>query len=404
MTVPNGKLIGILSLGFIVCAWSSAHALNMKQAFNEGKFQGQIRTYNNTLNFQHGPDKYGTAFGGRLAFETKADHLYGFSGGVGYYTANDLSTNHDDVSARAPFTPTVDVDILGEAFLRYTGYDTVATAGRQLIDTPFANPADAFVVPVTFTGYSIINKSVPGLTINAHHILSVKTRESQKFVDVGHFVAGRAGGVAQNTDGNSILGLTYDWHKLKVQAWYYRFADMFNQEWFQADYDVDLGGDYTPYVSAQYGMEKGLGSELLGTVDSKMAGVKLGMKAFGANFSLAMNNVSDNRYLMPYSYFTDITYTNSMISGMGNVAAGTGYKAMLTYDFTSQLWGKLSYSKFEFKGDKDTSEADADVRYKFAGDFENLSLWLRAGYRDGANVPAGLADLIEYRSQLQYTF
>jgi hypothetical protein len=93
-----------------------------------------------------------------------------------------------------------------------------------------------------------------------------------------------------------------------------------------------------------------------------------------------------------------------MITGMGNILAGTGYKAMLTYDFNPQFWGKLSYSWFEFKGDKDTAEADADVRYKFAGDLENLSIWFRTGYRNGSNTPAGLADLIEYRTQVQYTF
>lgn len=388
----------------LLCLSGAVHAASLKRAFSEGRFQGQIRAYNNTLNFQHGPDKYGTALGGKMAFETKADELWGFSGGVTYFTANDLSMNHDDPTARAPFTPTVDVDILGEAYLRFTGYDTVATAGRQLIDTPFANPADAFVVPVTFTGYSIINKSVPGLTVNLHHILSVKTRESQRFVDVGHFVQSRNGGTAKNTDGNSIAGLTYDWQKLKAQAWYYRFADQFDQTWFQADYDFSMGGDYTPYVSGQYGTESASGEKLVGGLHSTMAGVKAGVKAFGANASLAVNTVSGDKFLTPYAYFTDVAYTNSMITGMGNVLAGSGYKAMLTYDFNPRLWAKLSYSWFEFKGDKDTSEMDADVRYKFGGELENLSIWFRAGYRNGSNTPAPLADLIEYRSQVQYTF
>lgn len=382
----------------------AAHSTSLKQAFSEGKFQGQVRACNNTLNFQHGPDKYGTALGGKMAYETKAEQLWGFSGGVTYYTANDLSTNHDDPAARAPYTPTVDVDILGEAYLRYTGFDTVVTAGRQLIDTPFANPADAFVIPITFTGYSIINKSVPGLTINLHHILSVKVRESQRFVDVGHFVQGRNGGTAKNTDGNSIAGLTYGWRKLKTQAWYYRFADQFDQTWLQADYDFDMGGDYAPYISGQYGTENASGEKLVGGFNSTMAGVKAGVKAFGANASVAVNTVSGDKFLMPYSYFTDVAYTNSMITGMGNILAGTGYKAMLTYDFNPRLWGKLSYSWFEFKGDKDTSEADADVRYKFAGDLENLSIWFRTGYRNGSNTPTALADLLEYRTVVQYTF
>jgi hypothetical protein len=71
-----------------------AGAASLKQAFSEGKFAGQIRAYNNFLD-QTSTDKqlYGTAFGGRLGFETKAEHLWGFSAGLGYYTANDLGTN-----------------------------------------------------------------------------------------------------------------------------------------------------------------------------------------------------------------------------------------------------------------------------------------------------------------------
>jgi hypothetical protein len=93
-----------------------------------------------------------------------------------------------------------------------------------------------------------------------------------------------------------------------------------------------------------------------------------------------------------------------MITGMGNIAAGTGYKAMIGYDLTSQLWAKASYSWFEFKGDKDTTEMDADIRYKFAGDLENLQIWFRTGYRNGSNAPAGMPDMLEYRTQVQYTF
>jgi len=395
-----------LILSAMIFSSGAVFAASMKQAFQEGKFTGQIRVYNNTLDFQGAKYQYGTAFGGRMGFETKAEHLWGFSGGVGYYTANDLGTNKES-AARAPFTPTVDVDILGEAFVRYTGFDTVATAGRQLIDTPFANPSDAFVIPVTYDGYSIINKSIPGLSINAHHMTGVKTRQAQAFADTGRFTMGRLGAPAasqKDTGGTSILGLIYEVGKLKVQAWHYTFDDIFNMEFAQADYDIDLGKDWTPYVSGQYGMETETGDKLMGDVDSKLYGLKAGVKAYGANFFVAFNKIENQRYLMPYTYFTDATYTNSMISGMGNIAAGTGYKIGVTYDFTSQFWGRLGYSKFDFDNGTDTGEMGGDLRYKFTGDLENLQVWFRVGYRAGDTPPAALVDLTEYRTQIQYTF
>ena len=392
-------------LGVLLCGSVGASAASVKQAFSEGKHQGQIRVYNNTLALQHAPDKYGTAFGGKLGFETKAEHLWGLSLGVGYYTANDLETNKNNAVARAPFTPTVDVDILGEAFARWTGYDTVLTAGRQLVNSPHANPSDAFVVPITYTGYSVVNKSITGLTINAQYLMSIKTREAQKFVNVGDFILTRNAGVAKDTKGTSVFGLVYEHSPLKIQLWHYGFADFFNMQWLEADYGFDLG-TYKPYLSAHLGLENDTGEKLLGNVDSKLVGVKAGVKAFGADLSFAYDKVSTGTFYSPYTYFTDGMYTNSMITGISNVDSGHAWKTMLLYDITTQWWAKLSHSRFKFDAGTDFSESDFDIRYLFSkeGDLDGLSALVRVGYRDGSNSPAGYADLIEYRTQLQYVF
>ncbi len=359
---------------------------------------------------QQAPDKFGTAFGGKLGFETNSEHLYGFSLGAVYYGANDLGTNKE-ISARAPFTPTVDVDILGEAFVRWTGFETTLTAGNILIDTPFANPSDAFVVPITYTGYSLINKSLSGLTLQVHHLTHIKTREAQKFAEIGNFIFSRrsappgpAPSIPPDTVGTSIVGGIYDWQKLKLQFWYYHFDELFNLQFGQLDYDWSGGSRFAPYISLQGGNENSMGKEWYGNFNSSLSGAKLGVKAFGADLSVAMNNVSGSGFVMPFTYFTDITYTNSMISGIGNVASGTGWKSVLQYNFTSQLWGRAYYSSFKFAGDKDLSETGFDLRHKFKGDLDKLSLWFRVGYRSGNDNPAGYPDLLEYRTQIQYIF
>jgi hypothetical protein len=257
---------------------------------------------------------------------------------------------------------------------------------------------------VTYDGYSLINKSVSNLSINAYHVTGIKNRQAQDFTDTGRFTLGRLGGVPRDTHGTSILGLIYDKQVWKAQAWHYTFDDVFNMEFAQADYDIALGGDWTPYVSGQYGMETETGDKLLGNIDSKVYGLKAGVKAFGANLFVAADKVEHQAYLMPYTFFTDATYTNSMISGMGNVAAGTGYKVGVSYDVTPQYWVRLGYSRFDFDDNTDMGEMGGDLRYKFTGDLENLQVWFRAGYRTGDTPPAGLGDLTEYRTQIQYTF
>jgi hypothetical protein len=222
-------------------------------------------------------------------------------------------------------------------------------------------------------------------------------------VNVGQFITGRFAKPVKSTDGTLVFGLTYEIEKLKVQAWHYGFADMFNMEWLEADYSFDLLG-HAPYVSAHYGSEADSGGKLLGTMDSRLTGVKIGSKLNAADISVGYDNVSKDKFFSPYTFFTDATYTNSMVTGISNVAAGNAWKVTGTYDFNPQLWGKLSYSKFKFNDGTDTSEADFDVRYKFTGDFAGLSLWFRTGYRDGDKTPAALPDLLEYRTQLQYVF
>ena len=77
---------------------------------------------------------------------------------------------------------------------------------------------------------------------------------------------------------------------------------------------------------------------------------------------------------------------------------------MFLYDLTEQWWMKLSHSRFDFNAGTDTAESDFDVRYTFKEDFEGLTILFRTGYRDGDTPPGALADMIEYRTQIQYLF
>lgn len=382
----------------------TANAASLKRSFTEAKFQGQIRGYSNVLDFQNSNDRYGTAFGGRLSFETSADQMFGFSGGVGYYTANDLGTNRPDVGSRAPFTPTVDIDILGEAFLRWRGLNTLATAGNQLIDTPFANPSDAFVIPVTYTGYSVLNKSIDGWTFSGHHLNFIKARESQEFIDVGTFVTSRFGAAPARTGGTSILGAVYKKERSDLQAWHYTLPDIFTIEYLQAEHELDLQVPYAPYASLQFGFQKESGSAHLGHNEATLSGARVGAKAYGANVSLSANVVSRNRFVMPYTYSSDPSFTNSMLSGLGSYRPGNAWKLQATYDFSDKTWARVSHALLAFDDSTDTVETDVDLRHKFKDDLENLSVMLRFGRRTGKTPPASLPDLTEYRTQIQYVF
>lgn len=388
---------------FLMVALANA---DIKGAFGGAQWSGKLRTYNNYLNFYGATkDRYGTAFGTQMGFLTKSDELAGFSLGLKYYGANDLQTNKEDTAERAPFTPTVDVDTLGEAYLKYTLGQTKAIFGRQMLVTPFANPADAFVVPVLFTGYSVYSTPVEKLSVQVHHMNRVKTREAQDFANIGVFSASRFGGTVQETAGMSIAGVSYGEAVLNGQVWYYSLADIMDMAYARVNYTMSGLESMTPYFNIQYGSQSDNGDKILGTIDSTLTSVKAGVKLGKLDISLASDVVSDNTWRSPFAYFTDTLFCNSMITGMSNIDDGNCFKLMLLYNVTDQLWTKLSHAQFNFENDMKMSGSDFDVRYKFSGSLEGFQIWERLSYRKRSDdVAGGLPELMELRTQLEYVF
>ena len=127
--------IGCMSVAFA--------AETLEEAFHEGKVNGNIRAHYNERHYASRPDATAFALGGGLRAETGS--LYGFNLGVGFYTAQDLGLNDDD-PIKVDSRMGSDVEVLGEAYVNYSAWDSTFTLGRQKINTPFANPIDVFII------------------------------------------------------------------------------------------------------------------------------------------------------------------------------------------------------------------------------------------------------------------
>ncbi|MFT7823180.1 MAG: OprD family outer membrane porin [Sulfurimonas sp.] len=241
---------------------------------------GYIRAGYQNTDIAGDTDYTDTALGGKLHIETASWN--GISAGASFYTTNVAG---NDEREGIPF---FDADndsysILGEAYLKGQWGNTLVKAGRQEIDTPFADTDDIGMVPNTFEAAVLVNTDIKDTTIVLAHI------EKWAGVDVSHDPAEfeRLNG----DDGVQTLGITYEGDEgLMLSGWYYHGDTLVDISYIEAGYEahldgitLGLGGQY-----AQQDWESGVATEIMG------ASLSLGIDAAGLTLGAACNKADDN--------------------------------------------------------------------------------------------------------------
>lgn len=381
----------------------TAIASDVGEAIAASDVSGNFRSYYNTRDYDIKTDEAALAVGGAL--RVKTGDLGGFKLGLGYYTAQDFGTNDSD-PAKVNKRLGSELEVLAEGFITYSANDTTVTLGRQKINTPFANAGDAFIVPFTYEGTSIVYKGISNLTLEADYINAIKNRNSDEFTEVGAWSANRYGVDTSASESTVILGATYAKDSLKVQAWYYDFEDMFTTSYLQANYGFAANGSVKPFVAFQYGSQAGSGDELLGEVDSSLVGVQFGAGFGKSKVTFAYNTVSEKdaykngAFLAPYNFSTSPLFTNSMLQNMENGDSGEAMKMTFNHSFP-KVKLKVSYAELEFDSSTDREAFDFDATY----DMSEFSPGLSLRYR--LEVVMSTVTSVEQtnqRFQLQYKF
>lgn len=378
---------------------------DLKSAFKEGKVNGALRSYYNHRDFETSENTSAFASGGNIHVETAP--LEGISVGATFYVSDDLNTRSDNPAKDNPNLPE-NVNILGEAYVQYETASDLLRIGRQLINTPFANPGDAFIIPVTYEAVSYVKKTAMGLTLSGHFLDRIKGRPDSAFVDTSAFSAGRYRVSDAPNEGVWVAGANYQNNQTALQAWGYHLPDQFNLAYLQADQSLQESFGVIPRFSAQYLHQRDDGAAVLGQVDTQTVGLKVAGSMGVTTAYLAWNHVEENAgafnnggILAPFNFSTSPIFTNSMIQTMENSTPGSAYKVGVDVNVTKNLGVALSHSVYNRIGAVDTDATDFDVTYKFAGSFDGLSLRLRVAMVS-ADVPA--AEVIEVRPQIQYVF
>jgi hypothetical protein len=371
-----------------------------------GLINGTVRAYYVTRQFDTKPDQHTFSPGGSLRLETPP--LHGVQVGLGYYWQHDFGISSDKPERQVvPIFTGKDVDILGEAYLKFSAFDTVITAGRQKLTTPFANPADAFPVPTLFEGISLTHR-VGNFSFGGYYLSKIKDRPSNEFENVGKFSTRRLGVTPEKTDGTIIGNIGYTNGGLGLEGWFYRFSDLFDMGLVQAKYITPEIHGFKFSFGAQGVLQQDQGQSLFGPMDSLGYGFTVGAATRRVDLIFSYNGVADRpgafrngAILAPYSYSNTTLFTNNLVSSPENADSGSVYKVGLNYRVAPNFSFLLSHAVFNFNNKPHIAETDIDWKYGLDRFIKNLSLRNRIGI---ITSEAKGSDMVDLRVQLEYTF
>ncbi|HEO99096.1 MAG: hypothetical protein JW682_08255 [Campylobacterales bacterium] len=238
--------------------------------------------------------------------------------------------------------------------------DTTLIAGRQLLGTPMIQGYDWLLAPGSFEAYTLVNTSIPDVTLVAAYI--DKWRPNNSGVDF------------QELDGdNWTISAGYAGEAFSVSAWYY---------------DVEALGYSQVYLDAS----------------TKLSGIELAAQYAGTDWDSADNSdafgikastkISDISLMGAYNYIDESTvgyvgwnglYTNSWNSTVAN-SVGHAFKVEAATEF-SDLSLTASYAYYEYDNAlEEGHEFDLIAGYALTDCISLDAIYSNTDYGDGENI------------------
>ncbi len=388
---------------------TAAHgAENLKEAFTRGEVSGEFRNFYYLRDYDRSTDRQDIASGGMLYFRTSP--LKGISAGITFYTGQDLfglSDSDNDVYGLLSKDENGNHEgfsVLAESFLQMDFFDTTVKLGRQELETPFVNGDDNRLVPQTTEAYTLVNKSIPGVTFTASYVAQMKGKASTEFVSMTEYAEIEGG------DEPIILGgLAYDGvDNLTLQAWDFHVVDLMNEIYLRADYSLSLSSEWAVYGSAQYLSQSDTGKKLGGPQDTYTYGMEVGIEGKGFQASVGYGAVGDQDIIYPWGHDFIVSL---MVNDLSR-AEEKGMMGVLKYKFDrigiQGLTGRIRHLDFNTpesgeNASYDFSETDLEAFYTFSGRLEGLELKIRHAIVNKDEALGG-DDYGDTRAMLIYAF
>jgi hypothetical protein len=381
-------------------------AESFKDLFLKGDFNGKLRSFYMNRHFDiSARTQESSALGAWLDYESAYWHHFGF--GIAAYTSLPFilhDVNKDGAQVLKPGQ--TGYVALGKIYFQAEAFKSRVRLFRQELNTPFLNPHDIRMTPVTYEAYTLQNWSIDNLELMFSHVTKIKKMTETQFKSLSS-----EAGFPGTKYGITMFGLTYLLKdSLKAQAWDYYAHNFMNMFFMQVDKTWKIQDEISIVGSIQGLYQHNIGRSLNGKFNASMLGAQFVFSWFDTELVLAYtiaDNSSDiQNPWASYPGFTSIMEEDNDLSGEKAWLVG------LTYDFSRFLVNGLSLSichAESYQPDSgsffnvDQYETDMNLSYRFKGKYEGLLLSLRAALVDHSFSVAG-ERYSDFRIIINYDF
>ncbi|HTJ27598.1 MAG TPA: OprD family outer membrane porin [Candidatus Limnocylindria bacterium] len=225
----------------------------------------------------------------------------GFSVGASYFYANPFDGCNDPRSASLTcatlsgaaatanpnhFNPTPDLPAYGlstiyETYVQYHKNGLDAKIGNQVLNTPWANAADARLKPYSFQGADVAYDLNPHMTVEMIDVTRFQPRTSTDWLQSTVLTGGFAElphtpDPPESTGGFQYGRIGYASSSLTTNLHFYHFENLANLAWLDGKYTFKRE-KLKPWIAIQAGDERNAGSAIVGQVDAQAYGLQLGV-------------------------------------------------------------------------------------------------------------------------------
>lgn len=370
---------------------------SISEAFTNGKFKGELKSYYFAQNFDGAGKNDSSIWVNGGMFNYITDSYKGIKLGGTFQTSH--VTSIDDKDGKTKSSMDAQGSVLSEAYLQYNLNNTTLKAGRQFVKTPLLAGSGSRLIKESFEAYLLANTDIPDTTIVAGVV--TKYQQRTDFTTTAPFTqtnTGANGGPGEfekiGTDGiRTIYVKNTSIPNLTAQFQYADAVDIADLVYLDAKYDFGPA-----YVAAQY---YDTDYDASTSQDSSMYGLKIGAKVADIDLFAGYTSTNDDGDVVrglgqgAYAQYTATTKTagaNAFKAGTDSWQIGAGY----TFD---KLKTKLRYSEF----DQPTANADLDeitlnLQYTIS---KNLKAQLDYSILDYEN---DINDATDLRTRLIYSF
>lgn len=281
----------------------AAFADSIEDAFKNGTVSGEIRLGYVNQDNDDATTNQNSAAGGHIMYETAA--FNGISAGVGFYTTHRIESKAGDGAGTGLFDSNDDsYSILGQAYVNVAMGNTNLKAGRQQIDTPYADSDDIRMIPNLFEAYVLSNTDLPDTTLIAAQV------EKWSGVDAG--TPEKFEPLVAGADGVTMFAGVYGGiPDTELSLWYYDVDQLTAIAYLEGATEVALGEGMGLALGAQYANQSEKSSS---GVDGTVWGIsaELGIESAGTTVMAAYNDISNDAGTSVVNGFGGGPYMTSM--------------------------------------------------------------------------------------------